>query len=116
MDSWPSRRWTVIRSAPAAIIHEAWVCRLCGIPHKRHTAASLAIGSGASVKHVQRMLGHKDASMTLNVYASLFEDDLDAVSDRLDAAWLDASAASVRPTAGQERLALTTVGGQTAPD
>ena len=42
--------------------------------------------SGASVKHVQRMLGHKDAAMTLNVYASLFEDDLDAVSDRLDAA------------------------------
>lgn len=46
-------------------------------PHDlRHTAASLAIGSGATVKHVQRMLGHKDASMTLNVYASLFEDDL----------------------------------------
>ena len=32
--------------------------------------------------------------MTLNVYASLFEDDLDAQSDRLDAAWLDASAPS----------------------
>ena len=45
----------------------------------RHTAASLAIASGASVKHVQRMLGHKDAAMTLNVYASLFEDDLDDV-------------------------------------
>jgi integrase len=43
-------------------------------PHDlRHTAASLAIASGASVKHVQRMLGHKDAAMTLNVYASLFE-------------------------------------------
>ena len=44
----------------------------------------LAIASGASVKHVQRMLGHKDAAMTLNVYASLFEDDLDDVSNRLD--------------------------------
>ena len=54
-------------------------------PHDlRHTAASLAIASGASVKHVQRMLGHKDAAMTLNVYASLFEDDLDDVSNRLD--------------------------------
>ena len=30
----------------------------------------------------QRMLGHKDAAMTLNVYASLFEDDLDDVSNR----------------------------------
>jgi hypothetical protein len=36
------------------------------------------------VKHVQRMLGHKDAAMTLNVYASLFEDDLDDVSNRLE--------------------------------
>ena len=42
------------------------------------------------------MLGHEDASMTLNVYASPFEDDLDAVSNRLDAAWLDASAACGR--------------------
>ena len=63
----------------------------------RHTAASLAIRSGASVKHVQRMLDHKDAAMTLNVYASLFEDDLDDVSDRLDAALREAAAASVRP-------------------
>src|SRR4029453_11428924 len=63
-------------------------------PHDlRHTAASLAIASGASVKHVQRMLGHKDAAMTLNVYAALFEDDLDVVSDRLDAAWREADAA-----------------------
>jgi len=63
----------------------------------RNTAASLAIGSGAPVKHVQRMLGHKDAAMTLNVYASLFEDDLDAVSERLDAALRGAAAACVRP-------------------
>ena len=64
-------------------------------PHDlRHTAASLAIASGASVKHVQRMLGHKDAAMTLkamtlNVYASLFENDLDDVSNRFDAALLE---------------------------
>jgi hypothetical protein len=35
--------------------------------------------------------------MTLNVYASLFEDDLDDVSNRLDAALLAASAACMRP-------------------
>jgi len=45
------------------------------------------------------MLGHKDAAMTLNVYASLFDDDLDAVSDRLDGAVLAANAACVRPEA-----------------
>lgn len=50
----------------------------------RHTAASLAIASGANVKVVQRMLGHKSAAMTLDVYADLFDDDLTAVADKLD--------------------------------
>lgn len=51
----------------------------------RHTAASLAVGAGANVKAVQRMLGHQSAAMTLDVYAGLFDDDLDAVAARLDA-------------------------------
>ena len=55
-------------------------------PHDlRHTAASLAIQAGANVKVVQQMLGHASAAMTLDVYAGLFEDDLDSVADRLDA-------------------------------
>ena len=50
-------------------------------PHDlRHTAASLAVSAGANVKAVQRMLGHAKASMTLDVYADLFDEDL---------AWLD---------------------------
>jgi len=49
----------------------------------RHTAASLAISAGANVKAVQRMLGHASAAMTLDVYADLFDDDLDAVGDAL---------------------------------
>ena len=32
------------------------------------------------------MLGHAKASMTLDVYADLFDDDLDVVADRLNAA------------------------------
>jgi hypothetical protein len=32
------------------------------------------------------MLGHAKASMTLDVYADLFDDDLDAVAVRLDVA------------------------------
>jgi integrase len=56
-------------------------------PHDlRHTAASLAVSAGANVKAVQRMLGHARASMTLDVYADLFDADLDAVADGLDAA------------------------------
>lgn len=54
-------------------------------PHTlRHTAASLAVSAGANVKAVQRMLGHASASMTLDVYSDLFDDDLDAVAERLD--------------------------------
>lgn len=49
----------------------------------RHTAASLAIRSGAHVKAVQRMLGHKSAAMTLDTYADLFDSDLDDVSERM---------------------------------
>jgi integrase len=54
-------------------------------PHElRHTAASLAVSSGAHVKAVQRMLGHASAAMTLDTYADLFDDDLDAVATGLD--------------------------------
>lgn len=56
----------------------------------RHTAASLAISSGANVKAVQRMLGHASAAMTLDVYADLFDDDLDVVATSLDEARRDA--------------------------
>ncbi|TCN51845.1 site-specific recombinase XerD [Rhodococcus sp. SMB37] len=56
-------------------------------PHDlRHTAASLAVSSGAHVKAVQRMLGHASAAMTLDVYADLFDGDLDLVADALDRA------------------------------
>jgi integrase len=53
-------------------------------PHDlRHTAASLAVSAGANVKAVQRMLGHASAAMTLDVYADLFDDDLEAVATAL---------------------------------
>lgn len=55
-------------------------------PHDlRHTAASLAISAGANVLAVSRMLGHKDPSVTLRIYADLFDSDLDAVAVNLDA-------------------------------
>jgi hypothetical protein len=43
--------------------------------------------------------GHQDAAMTLNVYASLFEDDLDLVSERLDAVISGAAVSPVCPGA-----------------
>jgi integrase len=54
-------------------------------PHGlRHTAAGLAVSACANVKAVQRMLGHASAATTLDRHADLFDDDLDAVADRLD--------------------------------
>lgn len=56
-------------------------------PHElRHTAASLAVRAGASVLALQRMLGHDKPSTTLDVYSDLFDEDLDAVADKLDEA------------------------------
>jgi integrase len=62
-------------------------------PHElRHTAASLAIASGADIKVVQQMLGHKSATMTLDQYGHLFPDRLDVVADAMDAAMKSALA------------------------
>jgi integrase len=52
-------------------------------PHElRHTAASLAIASGASIKSVRSMLGHALGQMTLDRYGHALADELDAVADR----------------------------------
>lgn len=50
----------------------------------RHTAASLAVHSGASVKSVQRMLGHASAALTLDIYSGLFDQELTDVAARMD--------------------------------
>nr|WP_281170193.1 site-specific integrase [Glaciibacter superstes] len=50
----------------------------------RHTTASLAISAGVIVKSVQKMLGHASATMTLDIYANLFDDDLNDVAKRLN--------------------------------
>lgn len=75
--SW--RRWVL---APAA----AKIGSPDITPHMlRHTAASLAIASGADVKSVQRMLGHASAKMTLDVYGHLFDSQLDTVAEKMNA-------------------------------
>lgn len=54
-------------------------------PHGlRHVAAGLLVSAGANVKVVQRQLGHASAAMTLDVYADLFDDDLDSVAVKLN--------------------------------
>lgn len=69
--------------------------------HKlRHTAASAAIAAGADVKVVQLMLGHANATETLDTYSHLWPDRLDEVSDKMSehrAAELGASLRLVEP-------------------
>lgn len=63
-------------------------------PHEmRHTAASLAVSAGANVKVVQRLLGHASAAVTLDIYADLFDEDLDAVATMLDQMAMNSSIA-----------------------
>ena len=50
----------------------------------RHIAATIAIGAGADVKLVQDMLGHKDATETLNTYAELWKDKVDEVARKIE--------------------------------
>ena len=54
-------------------------------PHDlRQAAASIAVSAGVNVLALARMLGHKDASVTLRVYADLFDTDLDKVGSAID--------------------------------
>lgn len=81
------------RGAHAYRANRTWFVSAClraGVeplpPHDlRHTAASIAVHAGANVKALQRMLGHRQASMTLDVYADLFDSDLDDVARVIDA-------------------------------
>ena len=53
-------------------------------PHDlRHTAATVAIASGADIKSVQDMLGHATASFTLNVYAHTSEQMMKDTASRV---------------------------------
>ncbi len=82
-------------------------CDLVGlrVHDLRHTAASLAVTSGANPKVVQQMLGHASAAMTLDVYAGLFSPDLDDVAERLDEAARQASGVSwMCPDGGAEGI------------
>lgn len=57
-------------------------------PHDlRHTCASLAVSAEANVLALQRMLGHRSAKVTLDVYTDLFDSDLDHVASNLNAAY-----------------------------
>ena len=85
----PSRRGGHLRLGEARWLFDRGAASVDGcaglrLHDLRHTCASLAIRSGANVKVVQRLLGHKTAVLTLDRYGHLFPDDLDAVAKAFD--------------------------------
>jgi integrase len=57
-------------------------------PHDlRDTSATIAFASGATVKQVQRMLGHAKSSITLDRYTGVLESMEARTDERLDAAF-----------------------------
>ena len=50
----------------------------------RHTCASLLIREGASLKAVQRHMGHKTAAITLDTYGHLYPDELPGLAERFE--------------------------------
>ena len=52
----------------------------------RHTAVSWNISLGASIYAVQRMVGHAKASITLDVYGELWDEDQEQLAERQDVA------------------------------
>jgi len=67
---------------PAAV--KAGLAAALRVHDLRHTAASLLIREGASIKALQKQLGHKDAVQTLNRYGHLYPDELDSLAERLE--------------------------------
>lgn len=51
----------------------------------RHTAVSLAVASGVDVLAIANMLGHADPSITLRIYAGLFDKGIDRVGEAMSA-------------------------------
>ena len=77
-------------------------------PHDlRHTCASLAVSAGVNVLALQRMLGHTSAKVTLDIYADLFDTDLDAVAASLHAAYSQPSVLETRSHDAQDHIEQT---------
>lgn len=95
----PMRPSNFLRRVWYPALAEAGLKRIT-VHELRHTGASLAIAAGADVKVVQTLLGHAEASTTLNVYTHLLEDRLDEVAEALDRERAESQTARRRHAAG----------------
>lgn len=87
----PFRRAVWLPAVAMAIAEDADFPEDLRVHDLRHTAASLMVASGASVLAVQKALGHARASITLDTYAGLFSEDVEALADRMDERYGDSA-------------------------
>ncbi|MCC2031796.1 tyrosine-type recombinase/integrase [Microbacterium allomyrinae] len=90
--NWYNRVWLKVRAAAGLAI-------AMSVHDLRHVAATNAIAAGADVKLVQQMLGHKDATETLNTYAHLWPDRVNEVIAAVEKRRAEALAASAAEAA-----------------
>jgi integrase len=76
-DAWVRRHFT-----PA--VERAGITPKISPNDLRHYAVKFAIGQGATVFAVQRMLGHAKPSITLDIYGSEWETSAETLADKLD--------------------------------
>jgi integrase len=88
-DAWVRRHFTPARE-------RAGITTKISPNDLRHYAVKFAIGHGADVFAVQKMLGHAQPSITLNVYGSEWESHAEELAERMDEPIRKARAA--RPT------------------
>jgi integrase len=80
-------------------------------PHQmRHTFASLLLQDGAPITYVSRQLGHKDASITLRVYAHWLPESNEKLVDVLDDAAPDGTQTAPAVSRGDDQMPLSALG------
>jgi integrase len=81
VSTWRPRTFTTAQKA-------AGISPLRRVHDLRHTAAALAIEAGAHPKMLQDMLGHRQITITLDVYGHLFPSMHEQLAARLDEAFM----------------------------
>lgn len=76
----------VIRADPNHPMHAAHALPRRPFHSTRHTAASLLLAEGVSVKVVQEVLGHSLLSTTADIYGHLFPEAFDGAADAMERA------------------------------
>jgi integrase len=70
------------------------------------TAAVTEIGGVADLRALQRLVGHRSATTTLDVYGDVLDQTVDSVADRLDEAYTAGSVSSRSPDVSSTMLPM----------